>query len=579
MVLWALIPLGLLAALVLAAPQLVIVGLVFLILPGLALAVVPTLFVYLLATSLLRWALPIPSAIGAYLTAFLLTLGLSGVLMQPLRIHEQKQFATAVLPDVAPSPKLKINGDVLVDWPRFGQQSPGVVACDYLCTALLDTPGVTSVTRSTPDGAATFRRGAHHAGTRVLPDDPHGLLEKFAQLDGGRRNADFQAKVQADRALQADWALRIAQGDELRRDVPIASEDVDWTIRFETTREPGRPHVERLEVLDKTGTVVARKSLVRHFVPAPLFYFGFQGGSAVDGFSGARFTLGGSSVSNQPRYYSLDGAVELLRSVDIPRPTPRPDSIAQVERTLREVLDNPEATETELQIAPLWLAQFRYNAGADQLDLIARILGDERIPDPAELLRDALASRADLTPLRDGLALRSRTATEPKSRAWYIAALVGLADGTFANPTENERALWSQALTVNEAAPFVERLADVGPAAVPELLTLLDESLQRPWHARWRVLAGIRAALQRLGPDAAAAVARIQALLEQSPSPLLNSYGDRVEWLVALRLMGVAADQLPVGSANLSADRRAAEVNRIEQLVRVYQKSRAPRPN
>lgn len=132
---------------------------------------------------------------------------------------------------------------------------------------------------------------------------------------------------------------------------------------------------------------------------------------------------------------------------------------------------------------------------------------------------------------------------------------------------------------MNEAAPFVERMADVGPAAVPELLTLLDEALQRPWHARWRVLAGIRAALQRLGPDAAPAVARIQALLEKSPSPLLNSYGDRVEWLVALRLMGVASDQLPVGSANLSADRRAAELNRIEQLVRVYRKSRVPRPN
>jgi hypothetical protein len=575
---WIVIPLGLLTALLLAAPQLVILGLFLFIIPGLVLALVPTLFVYLLATSLLRRVLPIPHAVAGYAVALLLTFGLSAAAMQPLRIHARQTFDQAVLPDIAPPNKLKIEGDILVDWPAVAYRTQGVVNCDYLCTALLDTPGVTSVTRVTKDGSATFRKGPHHAGELVLPDDPQLILQKFDQLDDVRGHGRIDIGDQSGSELQADWALRIAQGDVLRRDLPIRPDEIDWTVRFETTRVPGQPHIERLEITDSRNNVVVRRSLVRHFVPAPLFHFGFEGGSAVDGFNGARFTLGGSGVSNCPRFHQFDAAVELLRTVDIPRPAPKPDRLKQVEETLHAVLDNPEATETELQIAPLWLTQFRYNADADQLDTILRILNDDRIPDPADFLREALRSRTDLTPLRTGLVRRFQTATRPKSRDWYATALVGLADGTFANPTADERAIWSQALAVNEAAPFLERMADLGPAAVPELLAILDESLPRPWHARWRTLAGIRAAFQRLGPDAAPAAARIRTLIEDSPHSLLNSYGDRVDWLVTLRLMGVDTRDLPLGIKDLPEDKLAAEVRRIEQQVQRYQKSRQPRP-
>ena len=89
---WALIPLGLMTAVVMAGPQLVIVGLVFLIIPGLILMLVPTVFVYLSATCLIRAGLPVQSEVGAYFAAFVLTLGLSAVVMQTFRANELRRF-------------------------------------------------------------------------------------------------------------------------------------------------------------------------------------------------------------------------------------------------------------------------------------------------------------------------------------------------------------------------------------------------------------------------------------------------------------------------------------------------------
>jgi hypothetical protein len=88
------------------------------------------------------------------------------------------------------------------------------------------------------------------------------------------------------------------------------------------------------------------------------------------------------------------------------------------------------------------------------------------------------------------------------------------------------------------------------------------------------VLEGIREAFKRLGPEAAPAVPHIQSLIEKSPSSLLNSFGDRTEWLVALRLMGVAPEDLPVGIRQPDPTKVASEIHRVEQLVQRYRQSR-----
>ncbi len=569
---WVLIPLGLIAAIVLVAPSLVVIGFIFLIIPGLILAAIPTVFSYLLGTALFRLALPIRSEVASHLIAIALTFGLSAAVMAPWRTIEQQEFAQATLPDIAPAAQLAIDGDILLEWPLAKFSSGKEVYCDYLCTALLDTPGVTSVTRICEQGSATFRRGVNNPGSLVTPVEPEQVLATFSKLNGDRKFLKFDAKLEADRALGADWALRFAQGDEIRRDVAIGRDQVDWTIKYESLPGKVQPRVERLEISDRQGNVIARKSLVRHFVPSLLFYFGFEGGSSADGFSGAKFTVGGSTVSNQPNYYDLDGPVELLRVVSIPEPVPQPNVIAQTELALLKVLNDPQATESELLVAPMWLQQFKYNAGPDQLETIERILLDERIADPAELLEKALASQTNLTPLRAGLVKRFLTATETKSKSWYISCLVGLADLTFKRPTADERVIWCQALTVHEAAPFVERIADQGVDSVPQLMELLEESIKQPRHARWRVLRGVREAFKRMGPAAASAAPRIQSLIEDSPSSLLNSADDRLTWMVALTLMGVDEDQLPYRTQE--PHQIASESKRVRQQAERYLKDR-----
>ncbi|MCA9052537.1 MAG: hypothetical protein KDA75_01815 [Planctomycetaceae bacterium] len=569
------IPFGLMTAVLLAAPSLVVMGLIFFIIPGLILAIIPTVFVYMLATALIGRALPQKLGYAGVLVAFPLALAASAAVMFPWRMREQAKFVEASLPDVVPPEELRLFGDILVDWSEFRPRPSDEVTCDALCVALLDTPGVTSVTRRTAKGTATFRRGADVTGTLVMPDKPQLILDKFHKLSGDRKLRKVEAMRQAEREFQAELALRTAEGDAIRRSDPIDISAIDWTIAYEELRESGQPRIERLEIRNNIGTVRARKSLVKHFVPAALFYFGFEGGSSADGFRGAKFTTGGSIASNQARFYDLDGTVELLRFAQIAEPQPRPNITERLNDRLLTILDDPQASDAELLVARLWLAQFQYNADDAAVPTIAKILLDPRVPDPSDLLRQALHARTDLSLLRSGLARRFLTTTEPKSRNWYISTLVELPPGTFAEPTVDEIEIWSQAQSDAAAAPFVERMADRGPEVVPELLALLDASLPQPWHARWRILDGIREALTRLGPEAAMAAPRIQALIEESPRSLLNSYSDRKEWLVALHLMGVGADDLPYGAGSRDPAQIASEFKRVEQGVQRYKQEHA----
>ncbi|MCA9214733.1 MAG: hypothetical protein KDB27_16795 [Planctomycetales bacterium] len=562
---WVIVVLGLMTGVLLTLPSLVVIGYVLLIIPGLILTAVPTVFVYSLATSLIRMLLPRDLS-GATAIAFGLSVGLSAVAMWPWRMFEQSRYNQAARPDIAPADKVSLAGDVLLDWEE-PRRPEGEVHCDYLCLALLDTPGVTSVTRRTTDGSATFRRGPNNAGKLVTPHKPQLILEKFALAEPDRGNVGFESRKAAERSLQAEWALRIAAGDELRRCDPIPDDQFNWTISLERQRDKRQPRVDRLEVRDQNGNAVVRKSVVKHFVPARLFYFSFKVGNSLETITQGKFTVGGSTVSNQSPRYDLDGAVELLRCVNIPRPTIRPQIADQLDDAVQDMLGNPNATDAELLLAHMWLAQFQYNATEEQLDVMGKILADDRIADPAERLREAISSNTDLTPLRHGLSKRFLTASDSKSKTWYAAALVGLSAGAFAEPTADEWTIWNQAFAVNEAAPFIERLADQGPVVVPKLMELIDEASTKPWRARWRILRGVREAFKRLGPDAAKAAPRIKSLIVDSPRTLLNSADDRLEWLVALHLMGVAAEDLPHFDKKLSSDQVAAEFKRVENRV------------
>ncbi|MCA9166933.1 MAG: hypothetical protein KDB23_04670 [Planctomycetales bacterium] len=542
---WLLIPLGMVTFLVMAAPSLVVMGYLCLIIPGLVLTLVPTVFVYLFATWLIHWALGMPPTAGATLAALMLALVLGVFVMLPIRLREQRKYRLANVPDIAPNPRLELTGTVLIDWCDRKHPRASDITCDYLCAALLDAPGVTSVIRRTAQGTAIFRRGKQQAGELVLPEHPEEILDAFYKLSSEANSKRFNDKKLAQRALKADWTLRIADGDEIRREVVSAMPQVDWTVHYTQTSGHRQPKVSRLEIRDSAGHIVARSSFVQHFIPAAFFRFGFDGGSAGDGFANARFIVARSRISNQPRFYEFDPAVELLRMAEINEPKPAIDLVDEVEPRLLKTLDDPNASEVQLLIAPLWLSQFSYNAEPEAVEIMSRILLDKRIRDPYHLLRTALSSNVNLTPLRTGLATRYLAATETRAKCWYVSALVNLPEGTFAHSTPEERMIWARALTEPEAAPFLERLADQGEPGVQQALSLLHTVIERPWHARWRVLEGVRDSFSRAGTKAVSAIPTIQSLLSMPRSPLVNTASDRDKWLVALYWMGVSLDDLP----------------------------------
>ena len=452
---YLLIPLGILAGIILAAPQLVIVGYLFLIIPGLILTAIPTVFVYLLAVFLIRCALPMEPGIKATMTSAGLAIAIGFAVMLPWRMAEIQRYEIAAHPDRVSAEELALSGNVLLDFSQDRTRSRGQVKCDHLCIALLDTPGVKSVTRVSGKGSATYRLGAVAPGRLVLPVRPQEIFRAFDRLSPGTRVQNSQQWKECNQALLADWALRIAQGEELKEDETLAEDQIDWHISYQDVSQHGQPRVRRLEIRDGDGNVKRRMSLVEHRVPAPIFYFGFDAGSAVDSFRGAKFTIGGSVYSNQESGYRIDPEVELLRLTRIPMPNPDVNAIAHLESQLLEALDNPQATDAQLLLAPMWLSQFQYDACEKQLDTIAKILLNQRIDDPHEQLRQALRSRTDLTKLRDGLAIRFLNANEPRAQRWYVSALVDLPQATFAQPSRFEQEIWSRAITDDEAARFL----------------------------------------------------------------------------------------------------------------------------
>jgi hypothetical protein len=538
-----LISLGLLTGLLLALPFLVIVGLLFLIIPGLILYIIPTLFVYLLPTFIIRLILPLRSEVAAHLVAFSLTVGLSAAIMNGFRTKEQRLYDQAALPEIVPVQKAILSGDIFVNWPKESYSRETEVACDFLCAGLLDTPGVTSVTTTNGIGQATFRLGPGNPGSLVAPVEPEQLLLKFERLDEELGIVQGKRRAHNDRSLQAVWGLRFASGEELRRDKPLGVEEAEWTIDFVQQYKKGLPSIDRVEIRDKDGTVIMRRSLVRHVVPAPLFYFGFD----FDFFPQvhSRFTLGSSQVSNQPKYYSLAKEVELLRFTNIARPTIPQDVGDRIEKMVSEVLDNPNMKESQLLVVHKWLESLPFDSKGKYTAIFARILLDDRIADPMHLLSRIISSDTDLTPLRAGLAKRYLNAVDTESKTWYIDKLVHLPDGSFKSPSEDERAIFREGvLLVGCASNFLERIADQGPKVIPELLSLMEASQDRAPAIRSRLWEGIRNAFKRLGPNAAPAAPNLLSMIQERPSDFFYGTDNRIEWLVTLRLMGVDEEQL-----------------------------------
>src|SRR3954470_300603 len=151
---------GVLTAIDVAFPQLVGFGMFLLILPGVILALAPTVFIYTATFAIVRRYLPITRALALNLIAAFITLGLGVLATLPFAVAGWVAFNQAAIGDVVPYDRVVIGGDVLLN----NEEAPGEyiadkreVVCLELCAALLDTPGVRTVSIAHRDGPTSYR--------------------------------------------------------------------------------------------------------------------------------------------------------------------------------------------------------------------------------------------------------------------------------------------------------------------------------------------------------------------------------------------------------------------------------------
>jgi hypothetical protein len=568
----ALIVSGVLALIALASPSLVVLGFFLLIIPGLILSLAPTVFVYLLLIAVIRWVAPIPPGAVGWIASVALAAGIGWAATLPLRQIETLRWRAQIKPEVVPAAPLQLAGDISLDLPAPFRRERGRSGCDYLCAALLDTPGVTSVAVSDGEGRRRFRlvpRGtAPDAGLR--PDSPEAISNVFDTIDhkaSAKRGMirPWEQTTAMREAIAAAWTLRLNTRQTLVAE-PVGDDiKADWSIKITRDDKRGDPKVERVEVSDRDGKVLLRRSLVSHRVLADFFAFAFEGG-----IESAHWAIARKMLSTGGKFASFDAPYELISHVVVARPAAPVDAKGALRDAVVAVLDKPGATPDQLLAARDWLKSLGYKMSDDNQALVVRIVEDRRVPDIARLLYSFLNEEAPVA-FRKGFAERivdPRTSAD--DRGYYARWLARMPVGTFASPTPDEQRIWAEPGLYTDASPFLARLADTGEPGLQRMIALIQEAAAiDSWPKRRPLVREIRRGFARMGAAASPALAVVLPLYEQRSSPLMNEWRERQLWQMTLVRMGLPIDQMPYPD-NFTPEERAKERTETLEAVRKY---------
>ncbi|MFK8114305.1 MAG: hypothetical protein AB8B91_19040 [Rubripirellula sp.] len=540
---------GVTAAVSLCCPMLVVLGFLALIVPGLVLLSAPTAFVYLATTLGIQRTLPTKIGWAAFPIAIFLAFGLGWLVMQPFRSSAISEFHAEVSPDVLPGEPLLLRGNVYVENGELCRPPE----CDYLCTMLLDLPGVESVTiertgltgRKQDPSVAAFalvRTGAN-AEPGVFPSNPGQLIRKHPGL---MRQVKGNELLKVEKSLEADWALRLAGVERIVEVKATPVDEADWIVRLVSTHSKESPRVERVEIARTGNGVQFRRSEVRHFVPGRLFYFGFDVQSGVGTISGAAFGIGGSDWKSSEQ--SVDLEATLLDAIEVPLLAELDDTRARLRREVQRAIDDPHASPARLELARRWLSLFFFDATQNDHQLIARVVGDPRVKDIAGPIESVFFKGK--TPIELSTAYARRIAFDDateKERSLLAKDLSLMPPGTFAKPDPAHLAIWTRPELYEQAGLFLSRLADLDAVrAMPILSDALDHvSTKETWSQRRAMVEGIRDAYASLGPAAKQDAAKISNLVLLRPSPITSGFNDVQAWRLTLARMGVSVDDLP----------------------------------
>ncbi|WP_028969393.1 hypothetical protein [Sphingomonas sp. URHD0057] len=568
----ALIVSGVLALIALAAPGLVILGFFLLIIPGLILSLAPTVFVYLLLIAIIRAVAPVPPGAIGWIASVALAAGIGWAATLPLREAQTLRWRAQLKPEVIPAAPLQLAGDISLDLPPPFRRKRDGSGCDYLCAALLDTAGVTSVTVSDGELRQRFRlvpRGTA-PDTGLRPDSPEGISNVFDTIDHKQRAKRGmirpweQTKAMRE-AIAAAWTLRLNTRETLVAE-PVGDEvKTDWAIKIIRDDKRGDPKVERVEVLDRDGKARLRRSLVTHRILADFFAFDFVGG-----IENAHWAIARKTLSTGSKYASFDAPYELVSHVVLARPAAPADAKATLRAAVVAALDDPNAGPERLLAARDWLKSLGFKLQPEDEQLVVRIVEDRRVPDIARLLYAFLNEEAPVAFRRGFVARIVNPATSADDRGYYARWLARMPVGTFANPTADEQKIWADRTMYTDAAPFLARLADTGQPGLERMIVLIQEAAAiDSWPKRRPLVREIRRGFARMGAPAAPALPVVLPLYKLRSSPLMNEWRERQLWQMTLVRMGLPIDQMPYPS-NFTPEDIAKEQKETLEAVGKY---------
>ncbi len=545
---------GILGGIALAAPQLVVVGL-FLIVPGFVLMLAPTVFIYLATFAVTRLLLPMAPGPGVNMAAAALTAILGWAVVQPAALAGKAAFARADLPDVIPDAPVPLRGNIHLETGdvTVTRTKPATIECTALCAALLDTPGVESVTissskRDVQVAPITFRlvQKASTTQATLSPVKPEAILALLPKVSAPAPPRNFKAehalREERSAAVAAAWAVRLATRESLIADA--AAPPADMTIRVTKDRSTrSAPTISRVEILDQGLKPLFRRSVVAMRVLAAPLHFSGQGG--LETF---RMTLGHRTLRRGADYPEMVAGTELFSHSSLARPTTDSSLRSDMLRLLDMALADPrrDATDPAFGLASIWFSStsWRDSLPAQEVALLARAIADPRVPITRSLY-DGYAKKV-APALRAALGARIVHPESPEQARTQLATLLSnMPAGTFATLSADERTMIGNGALRRQSYPMVTRLADRGAAAVPDLLAILESDAEiQPWSNKMSILRALQKAFLILGPKAGSALPVVQRLVLQQRSPILNSSGDRDDWYLALVRMGASIDDL-----------------------------------
>jgi hypothetical protein len=567
------------AAIAVFIPGSVVLGLYLFVVPGLILAIAPTIFLYTAAFELLRSVLRqrigTRSGIAVNAAAAALTLAIGIALPAPAAIAGRRAAAAAAREEVDPSQPVRLEGDVRLD--RFGRAWSPVTGsrqnpCDALCAALLDTPGVRSVTLAgsdpsgTPASPVTYRVIPRSgAGATLMPADPGAIVDHLPEDDRGSANGPSRWKeaIAVKDALKdsitAKWSLRLSSAESLVAGASPATFDRVITIRDEPQHGMHRIGVTSIEIEGPNGQVLLR----HHRVTAALIAMPLHvtpAGPMMD----RGFEIGRSSFNTGPRYFEFKPVETLFRETSLARPATDEHAVVNLRESLAASASAPASGESPATAAP-WLSTLDWRILSERdLDVLAKLIADPRAKG-LERLYDGHASKVSPR-LRRPIAIRLlEPATDDRLRSTLDSLVRNMPPGTYKQLLPEEETLLRDGALRLRSSALVARLSDQGADAVPRLLQLLEETVRVPlWAKRWRMLADIRRAFSALGSDAASALPTVERLFQLRSSPLTNSSNDADAWRVAMVRMGKPVETLTFPS-HLSAEMVARDRERIRK--------------